>query len=93
MISERSARTLVAAMKALGALPDPRELELVRAALLRVPGDLADELQLAMAGGSEEAHQVFMRLAEIAESGGASRFTFLDLCTTENPRRIRQPVG
>jgi hypothetical protein len=80
---------LIAAVKALGGRPDPRELELVRAALLAGPADLVADLELAIAGGSEEAHEKWVELAAVVAAGGASRFTFLDLCTTHNPRRIR----
>ena len=86
MISERSARTLVAAVKALGGCPDRRDRELVREALLRAPADLADEFRAAYEGNGPEAYAAFARMCAIVETGGASRYSLLDLVTTEESR-------
>jgi hypothetical protein len=86
-VTSEGARLLVAAVKALGGCPDPRELMLVREALLRGPADLAGDLRLAMFGESQESLATFKRLADVVSAGGGSPFTLLDLCTTEDPRR------
>ena len=86
MISERSARTLVAAVKALGGRPDRRERELVREALLRGPVDLAGEFRAAYEGNGPEAYAAFDRMAAIVDVSGGSRYALLDLCTSEESR-------
>ena len=86
MISERSARTLVAAVKALGGCPDRRDRELVREALLRARADLADEFARAFQGNGPEAYAAFGRMCVVVEAAGGSRYSLLDLVTTEESR-------
>ena len=86
VISERSARTLVAAVKALGGCPDRRDRELVREALLHAPADLAGEFGTAYRGNDEAAYAAFRRMCAVVEAAGASRYGLLDLVTTEESR-------
>ncbi len=76
-MTNESADVLAQALRALGGCPPARDLELVAAALLRGPEDLARELVEAGAGGPEGG-RAWQRLAAAAEGRG-SAFVLLDL--------------